>query len=110
MAEGFIHISVVRTDGPGHFECVQLLLPSGATVAAALEGSGWGDQVDAAAGVGVWGRRAALHGVLQDRDRVELYRALTVDPKLARRERFHQQGVRGAGLFSRQRLGAKAGY
>ncbi|MDH5708755.1 MAG: RnfH family protein, partial [Hylemonella sp.] len=48
--------------------------------------------------------------VLRDLDRVELYRPLKVDPKVARRERFARQGARGAGLFASKRAGAKAGY
>jgi len=39
-----------------------------------------------------------------------LWRPLRVDPKLARRERFGQQGARAAGLFARRRPGAKPGY
>ena len=55
------------------------------------------------AGVGVWGRKARLEQVLRDGDRVEVYRPLQVDPKLARRERFRRQGVRAAGLFARNK-------
>jgi uncharacterized protein len=44
--------------------------------------------------VGVWGRKQPMNTVLQDSDRVELYRPLRVDPKVARRERFHKQGPR----------------
>jgi putative ubiquitin-RnfH superfamily antitoxin RatB of RatAB toxin-antitoxin module len=47
---------------------------------------------------------------LQDHDRVEICRALTVDPKVARRARFVKQGARTTGLFARKRPGAKAGY
>ncbi len=61
-------------------------------------------------GLAIWGRKAELGDVLQDRDRVEICRPLTVDPKLARRERFAQQGSRGSGLFATKRPGAKAGY
>src|SRR5450830_17660 len=43
-------------------------------------------------------------------DRIELCRALVVDPKVARRERFAKQGARGTGLFARRRPGAAAGY
>jgi putative ubiquitin-RnfH superfamily antitoxin RatB of RatAB toxin-antitoxin module len=60
--------------------------------------------------VGVWGRLAELRQPLRDQDRVEVYRPLRVDPKVARRERFANQGVRGAGLFAKKRAGAKAGY
>ena len=60
--------------------------------------------------VGVWGKRALMDKALHDGDRIEVYRALRVDPKVARRERFSRQGSRGAGLFSGTRPGAKAGY
>ncbi len=57
------------------------------------------------------GVHARLDTVLTSGDRVELYRALTVDPKVARRERFAQQGARGAGLFfSASPAMAEAGY
>jgi putative ubiquitin-RnfH superfamily antitoxin RatB of RatAB toxin-antitoxin module len=60
--------------------------------------------------VGIWGRKAKLDELLRDQDRIEVYRPLRVDPKVARRERFVKQGVRGAGLFAKKRQGAKAGY
>jgi putative ubiquitin-RnfH superfamily antitoxin RatB of RatAB toxin-antitoxin module len=60
--------------------------------------------------VGVWGRKAPLDQLLRHQDRVEVYRPLRVDPKVARRERFASQGSRGAGLFVKKRAGAKAGY
>ena len=88
----------------------------GATVAHALRSTEWFDAKmqdgveKAAMVVGVWGRKASLSHVLRDRDRVEMYRPLTVDPKVARRERFQSQGSRGAGLFSKRRPGAKPGY
>jgi putative ubiquitin-RnfH superfamily antitoxin RatB of RatAB toxin-antitoxin module len=47
---------------------------------------------------------------LQDGDRLEVYRPLRVDPKVARRERFKGQGARTAGLFAKRRPGAKPGY
>ena len=76
-------------------------VPSGAQVAEALR------QADCetmeAVSVGIWGKAAALTQVLRDGDRVELYRPLTVDPKVARRERFARQGARTAGLFARDR-------
>jgi uncharacterized protein len=54
------------------------------------------------AAVGIWGRKARLEQLVRDGDRVEVYRPLKVDPKLARRERFRRQGVRAAGLFARK--------
>lgn len=59
---------------------------------------------------GIWGRRTGWTTVLREGDRVELYRPLTVDPKLARKQRFNRQGARRAGLFARRKPGAAAGY
>lgn len=59
---------------------------------------------------GIWGRRVRLDHRLADKDRIEIYRPLRVDPKTARRERFSRQGVKSAGLFTQKRPGAKAGY
>ena len=60
--------------------------------------------------VGVWGRKAGPDDTLRDGDRIEVYRPLRVDPKIARRERFRAQGVRSAGLFANKRPGGKPGY
>ena len=91
-----------------------LELPAGATVRSALlacgmavpELSAGADALD----VGVWGRATGLDAPLQGGDRVEVYRPLKVDPKVARRERFARQGARSTGLFARQRPGGKSGY
>ena len=89
-------------------------LPAGSCVADALAASclrGAFPQADLSAGhVGVWGRKADGQQALQDGDRVEVYRPLLVDPKVARRERFARQGARTTGLFAKKRAGAKAGY
>ena len=58
----------------------------------------------------VWGRKAHWQDLVQDADRLEWVRALKVDPKVARRERFRKQGARTAGLFAKRRPGAKPGY
>lgn len=59
---------------------------------------------------GIWGKKTTLNHVLKDQDRLELYRSLKVDPKVARRERFQKQGARTTGLFAKTRTGGKAGY
>ena len=64
----------------------------------------------AALTVGVWGQSCDLNQTLKDHDRIEIYRPLRVDPKVARRERFTRQGAKRAGLFATKRVGAKAGY
>lgn len=93
---------------------IPLRLPLGATVAQALEQSGLQKLFPAldwqAVTVGIWGRKVAMDQPLRENDRVEMYRPLRVDPKVARRERFAKQGARTTGLFARQRPGAKTGY
>lgn len=93
-------------------ECIEL--PPGSTVLTALIASGWRDRftLDQHPDIelGIWNHKASLQTVLKDLDRVEIYRPLTVDPKRARRERFHAQGAKRAGLFAQRRPGAKPGY
>lgn len=87
-----MRIELVRA-WPGRFESVQLVLPEGAVVQAALEASGWrldGEFV----GLAVFGLAAGGDTRLHDGDRVELLRALQVDPKQARRLRAERDGVR----------------
>lgn len=114
-AEAQIAVTVVYSAQPRVVAEQVLLVPQGCTVAQALQASGWLEGPDpdgvAAAGQGVWGRKVSLTHILKDQDRLEIYRPLTVDPKVARRERFVGQGAkRAAGLFAQRRAGAKAGY
>jgi putative ubiquitin-RnfH superfamily antitoxin RatB of RatAB toxin-antitoxin module len=109
-----LHITVAYSPAPRQVHEVALTLPEGSTVADALAASGLSahfPDMDTQPGrLGVWGRRASPEQRLQERDRVEVWRPLRVDPKLARRQRFDQQGARAAGLFARRRPGAKPGY
>lgn len=109
-----LRISVVWSPGPRQVHEVHVTLKPGSTVADAVQASGLTSDFpglsESSTITGVWGRKALSDQPLQDRDRVELYRPLTVDPKVARRERFVKQGAKTAGLFARRRTGAKAGY
>lgn len=109
-----IQVTLVCAPGARDAREKTLSLPATATVADSLRASGWlselPDVMAAAPDVGIWGRKASLSQGLRDGDRVEVYRALTVDPKVARRERFAKQGAKTAGLFTKIRAGAKAGY
>ena len=109
-----LKISLVYSPSYRQVRAFELELDPGATVSTALFACGVLEefrelQTDRLK-VGIWGRQASLGHVLQDRDRVEIYRSLQVDPKVARRERFSQQGAKSAGLFAKTRVGAKAGY
>lgn len=108
MADALV-VSVAYSPAPREVFEWQLALPAGSTVADAVAASPLRAQFPAldldSLGLGVWGREAAANQTLRDRDRVEVYRPLRVDPKVARRERFQRQGARAAGLFARKREG-----
>jgi putative ubiquitin-RnfH superfamily antitoxin RatB of RatAB toxin-antitoxin module len=107
MAEGGLDVTVLFSPAPREMLEWQLRLPAGSTVADAIAASPLRSQFPAfdidAAGVGVWGRKASAQHLLREGDRIEVYRALKVDPKVARRERFRRQGARAAGLFARKK-------
>lgn len=112
--ERTLRVCVACSPGPRQVLEWHLALAPGATVRDAVlasgcrEALGQRDPLDGEAGV--WGRRVPWGQLVRDGDRVELYRPLLVDPKVARRERFKRQGARAAGLFAQRRPGAKPGY
>lgn len=103
---------VVLAWSPTYGEVYELVLqvPAGTRVADVLADHAAALGVAELAVCGIWGRVVPPEQVLNDGDRLELYRSLTVDPKVARRERFARQGARTTGLFARHRPGSKAGY
>ncbi len=106
-------VSVLYSPAPRQIREVKLSLAPGSTVLQALQTSGllnlFAMPDSSPPLIGVWGRKAPAQQKLLQNDRVEIYRALAVDPKVARRARFAKQGTRSAGLFVKKRLGAKAG-
>ena len=109
MAEPALRITVAASLALGQTREWSLTLPAGATVADALQACGL-DPADTGYAPAIWGRGTTAQQALEEGDRVEWCRALLVDPKVARRQRFARQGARGAGLFADRRPGAKAGY
>jgi putative ubiquitin-RnfH superfamily antitoxin RatB of RatAB toxin-antitoxin module len=109
-----LSVTVVFSPKPREVQEISLQVAQGCTVAQALEASGVMSGISLELRrditVGVWFRKASPRQVLRDHDRVELYRPLKVDPKVARRERFAGQGAKTTGLFAKLRAGAKAGY
>ena len=107
-------ISLVYSPAPREVREWTFELPEGSKVAQALESCNifrlYTELKPDATVVGIWGKKTDMGHVLRDGNRVDVYRHLRVDPKVARRERFSQQGVKGTGLFSTVRAGAKAGY
>lgn len=109
-----IRITLVHSPAPREVHERFLDVSEGTTLDQALALSGWLERFpglsDPAMVTGLWGRKAARETELRDGDRVEIYRGLRVDPKVARRERFVGQGARGAGLFAQRRPNSKSGY
>jgi putative ubiquitin-RnfH superfamily antitoxin RatB of RatAB toxin-antitoxin module len=115
MAEALrLRVAVLFSPAPRKVREWAVVLDPGCTVSHALQASGLTAEFPGFdlrhVTVGVWGRKVRLAQPLRDGDRIEVYRALTVDPKAARRERFRKQGARAAGLFAKKRDGAKPGY
>ncbi len=98
-----VRVCVAYSPGSEVVDEVQLALALGATVADALHASGLqarhaGLDLNTTP-VGLWGVLCERTQVLRDRDRVEVYRPLQVDPKEARRLRYKdQRSGRGAKL------------
>ncbi|MBX3604626.1 MAG: RnfH family protein [Piscinibacter sp.] len=89
-----MRISVAFSPRAGEVDELTLDLPEGATLVQAIEASGLlrrhpGLDLTRLR-TGIWGRMKPLDAVLRERDRVEIYRPLQVDPKEARRLRYRQ--------------------
>jgi putative ubiquitin-RnfH superfamily antitoxin RatB of RatAB toxin-antitoxin module len=108
-----LSIEVVYSPLPRQVQSWTIALPAGSTLQAALIAVDFINLQQLHPErlmVGVWGKKKGLNHLLKPGDRVEIYRQLRVDPKVARRERFQRQGAKTAGLFAKTRAGAKAGY
>jgi len=86
-----MHIEVIRALGPsaGEIKTVTVELAEGASVADAVRASGLDSP--SLTGYAVYGERVTPAHVLRDGDRLELLRALLIDPKQARRRRAQAQ-------------------
>lgn len=88
-----LRVEVTYCPAPGQVDQTTLQLAAGATVADALLASGVLQRHGLALEglrVGVWCKPKELTTPLRERDRVEIYRPLTVDPKEARRQRYQR--------------------
>lgn len=99
--EGVLSVEVAVGVAPGQVVRIALRLPAGSTVRQALDAAKVWGLADALAPealktgvwtVAVWGRREHPGHPLRDQDRIELVRALKVDPKEARRVRYRAHG------------------
>lgn len=89
-------VSVAYSPRAGVVDEVTVSLPHGATLLDAIRASGMlarHAEIDLAqAKFGIWGRVEPADKPLRERDRIELYRPLVVDPKEARRLRYRKAG------------------
>ena len=112
--DGQIRVCVVLSPVPREVVELHLSLAVGSTVMIAVQmpqvQTAFGPMDLDALALGIWGKKTSLSRVLEDQDRLEVYRPLKVDPKVARRQRFVKQGAKKAGLFATRRPGAKTGY
>ena len=91
-------VEVIYCPRPGACEVVPLQLDAPATLADALQASGLLQRHGLVLGdlrFGIWGRVQPSQTPLRERDRIEIYRALQVDPKEARRLRYRGQRAKG---------------
>lgn len=90
MAPPEVRVTVVFC-APACEDVSEVTLPGGATVGDAIGAAGVlvrrPEIATSSPNVGIWGRPCALSQAVEDGDRVEIYRPLTVDPKEARRVR-----------------------
>jgi putative ubiquitin-RnfH superfamily antitoxin RatB of RatAB toxin-antitoxin module len=117
-----IEVTLCWSLGPRHVQELKLRVPIGSTVEAAVDlgVAQWLEVSTAADPVplsslkfqqpGIWGHKVPWTQLVKADDRIELYRPLKVDPKVARRQRFKRQGKGRTGLFANRKSGSAAGY
>jgi putative ubiquitin-RnfH superfamily antitoxin RatB of RatAB toxin-antitoxin module len=122
MAEQLIQVTLCWSLAPRHVEQIHLQMPAGSTVQDVLErGVAHCLQSQVASDPtslsslqfqqpGIWGKKVPWTQLVKADDRIELYRPLQVDPKVARRQRFKRQGKGRTGLFANRKSGSAAGY
>jgi putative ubiquitin-RnfH superfamily antitoxin RatB of RatAB toxin-antitoxin module len=95
-APSTLRVEIAFSPRAGEVVQTAVSVAPGTTVSQALRASGLPirhPELQAATLVlGIWGVTCGPDAVLRGRDRVEVYRALTVDPKEARRLRYRSSG------------------
>ena len=122
MTDQLVSVTLCWSLAPRHVQEIQLQVPAGTTVqdvlargvAQCLQGQIASDPSSLSSlqfqQPGIWGKKVPWTQVVQAGDRIELYRPLKVDPKVARRQRFKRQGKGRTGLFAKRKSGSAAGY
>ena len=109
-----IEVTLVYAPAPREVFEQSLTVAPGATVRDVVLASALGARFPGldwpAMAPGIWGAVTRWDQPVKAHDRIEICRPLSVDPKVARRERFRRQGARATGLFAKRRDGGKPGY
>lgn len=95
-----MRVELVWSPQAGDVQHRWLDVEEGATIESALRSCGDFNVPLDQCRIGIWGRMRPLDTALRERDRIEVYRPLTVDPKEARRQRYANRGER---IVSRHR-------
>ncbi|HSX20006.1 MAG TPA: RnfH family protein [Gammaproteobacteria bacterium] len=70
---------------------IPLVLPVNSTLRQAVAAAKIFSEISADLPVGIFGKLRSLDNILQDGDRVEIYRPLMIDPKVARTNRVKRE-------------------
>jgi putative ubiquitin-RnfH superfamily antitoxin RatB of RatAB toxin-antitoxin module len=101
-----VRVELVWSPQAGDVQHRWLEVEEGTTIDALLRGCADFSPPPGELRVGIWGRLRPLDTLLRERDRIEVYRPLKVDPKEARRQRYANRGER---IVSRHRPKAGSG-
>jgi len=98
IADATLPVTLVFSPAPRELRTCSLVLPAGSTLGDALAASEWlaASPELASLPVGIWGKVQPLQTVLHAGDRIEFYRPLRCDPKVARRERYAQKKLKAS--------------
>ncbi|MFV9473623.1 RnfH family protein [Advenella sp. RU8] len=108
MATADLHVSLSFPATASHIWHKIFCVPAGSTVADAIALSGVADAFPSldlvSLGKGIYGIKCSSRQMVQDGDRIELYRKLVFDPKESRRRRAEH---RKAGILTKKHLRQK---
>ena len=101
--ESLLHIEVVFAT-PAKQTIVELNVPAGTTIVDAISQSGlrdkFGEDIPEDSPFGIWGSVVEPGRLLEDGDRVEIYRDLELDPREARRLLAQQGRTMNQGIVT----------
>lgn len=100
-----LQIQIIFADAPEHYWAESLVVAQGISLAQAINSSSFSEKFPhlslADLGLGVYGIKHNADKLVEDGDRIEIYRGLTFDPKVSRKRRaIHRK----AGILKKKHL------